>query len=665
MFRKVLVANRGEIACRVMRTAQHLGVRTVAIYSEADVNAMHVALADEAYCVGAPEPQASYLNINAIIDICIRSGAQAVHPGYGFLSENPAFARACEENHITFIGPPVSAIEAMGSKAKAKQIMAQANVPLVPGYQGSDQEATQLRQHATVIGFPLLIKASAGGGGKGMRLVYEADEFNSALRGAKREGLQSFGDDTIILEKYLLHARHVEVQVFCDRYGNGVYLGDRDCSMQRRHQKILEEAPAPGIPAPIRQQMGEAAVRAALAINYQGAGTIEFLLDENQHFYFMEMNTRLQVEHPVTEQVTGQDLVEWQFRVANGEQLPLKQHDISINGHAIEARIYAEDCSQGFIPSSGTIEFLSWPLANNQLRIDTGVRESDVISRYYDPMIAKLIVHGEDRAQALNHLEKNLSQCHIGGLQTNLHFLSSLQANPVFQECRFHTAYVDEHLDELIQVANDFTTNTELLAWAAMAFWLQRSAKNNGKNGALQQAWYSMPGWRMNLARKQLFNIECAGTVEQVLLVIGDAIAVHVGDQVFSFDGTLSKRLLHLNTGNNVLNIPYYFKQDELTLFTDNRARRFSLWTAIANRADSAGQDALIRAPMHGRLLELLVEAGKTVDAGDSLAVVEAMKMEHTLRAPFAGKVKEIYFTVNDTVENNVAILELEANDPN
>ena len=426
MFKSILIANRGEIACRIIDTAHQLGIRCIAVYSDADREARHVALADEAYHIGPSPSQESYLCVDKIIDIATRAEAQAIHPGYGFLSESPILAKACQENDLVFIGPPIQAIESMGSKSAAKMIMEQAGVPLISGYHGENQDESHLCKQAQEIGYPVLLKAAFGGGGKGMRVVENARAFSESLAGAKREALASFGNDKILIEKYLTQPRHVEVQVFADQHGNCIYLADRDCSIQRRHQKIIEEAPAPDVPDDIRKAMGESAVRAAKAIDYVGAGTVEFLYD-NGDFYFMEMNTRLQVEHPVTEMITGQDLVRWQLHVATGGELPLTQEEVTIEGHAIEARIYAEDPDNDFLPATGKLNYLRQPNISNHLRVDTGVRENDEVSTFYDPMIAKLIAWDESREQAIRRLTSGIDEYRISGVQTNLEFLSTSQ----------------------------------------------------------------------------------------------------------------------------------------------------------------------------------------------------------------------------------------------
>jgi 3-methylcrotonyl-CoA carboxylase alpha subunit len=443
MFDKILIANRGEIACRVIKTARRMGVRTVAVYSDADRTALHVSMADEAIYIGAAPARESYLDIEKIIAAAIKTGAQAIHPGYGFLSENAGFCRRCAAENLVFIGPPTSAIEAMGSKSAAKQIMEKAGVPLVPGYHGDDQNPEIIRAAANKMGYPVLLKATAGGGGKGMRQVWSAEEFDSALEAAKREAMNGFGDDTMLVEKYLTQPRHIEIQVFCDSHGNAVYLFERDCSIQRRHQKVVEEAPAPGMSETLRAEMGSAAVRAAQAIDYVGAGTVEFLLDVDGSFYFMEMNTSLQVEHPVTEMITGLDLVEWQLRVAAGDFLPLKQNELKINGHAIEVRIYAEDPDNEFLPQTGTLHFLETPEESAHVRIDTGVIEGDEVSVFYDPMIAKLIVWDSNRQQALRRLSTALKEYRLNGVTTNIDFLYTLTRHPAFCNADFDTGFIN------------------------------------------------------------------------------------------------------------------------------------------------------------------------------------------------------------------------------
>ncbi|HZZ12445.1 MAG TPA: biotin carboxylase N-terminal domain-containing protein, partial [Paraburkholderia sp.] len=511
MFNKILIANRGEIACRVAATCKRLGIASVAVYSDADANAKHVAACDEAVHIGGASAAESYLRAERIVEAARATGAQAVHPGYGFLSENEDFARACEAAGIVFIGPPVEAIAAMGSKAAAKALMHAASVPLVPGYHGDNQDAQLLHREADAIGYPVLLKASAGGGGKGMRVVERSEDFAAALASCKREAASSFGNDRVLIEKYLTRPRHVEVQVFADRHGGAVYLFDRDCSVQRRHQKVLEEAPAPGLSAEIKRQMGEAAVAAARAVNYVGAGTVEFIMTASGNFYFMEMNTRLQVEHPVTEMITGQDLVEWQLRVAANEPLPLTQAQLKVDGHAIEARIYAEHPARGFLPSTGTLKHLRMPEGvefgisaaglgaagsgalgrQAPVRIDSGVREGDTITPFYDPMIAKLIVHGATRAEALARLDRALRACEVVGPHTNVEFLQRIVASEPFATGDLDTGLIERHHDALFAPAKK--PFREALALACAALLTREGGSAHGAS-----PWDALSHWRLN-----------------------------------------------------------------------------------------------------------------------------------------------------------------------
>ena len=507
MFKKILIANRGEIACRVAATARRMGIKTVAVYSEADAKAKHVLACDEAVLIGGPAPKDSYLQWQRILDAAKATGAQAVHPGYGFLSENEDFAKACEANGLVFIGPSAAAILAMGLKAESKRLIEKAGVPLVPGYHGADQDAALLKREAERIGFPVLIKASAGGGGKGMRAVFSAEEFDAALASCKREAINSFGDDAVLIERYVQRPRHVEIQVFGDNFGDCVYLFERDCSVQRRHQKVLEEAPAPGMSEARRQAMGEAAVAAAKAVNYSGAGTVEFICEhdfvESGRFYFMEMNTRLQVEHPVTEAITGQDLVEWQLRVAAGEPLPLKQDELRMHGHAIEARICAENPEAGFLPATGALTVARWPehvaFERGLVRIDAGVGEGDAISPFYDSMVAKLIVWGEDRAQALARLDAALRDTHIVGLQTNVAFLRRCAATDSFANADLDTALIEREKDALFGQAG---LPLDITAAAVVAHKLAAEAQLQGAD-----PWSRRDGWRMYGASARRFDL--------------------------------------------------------------------------------------------------------------------------------------------------------------
>jgi len=504
VFKKILIANRGEIACRVIRTARRMGVKTVAVYSNADRNALHVSMADEAVHVGAAPPRESYLVGERIIEACVKTGAEAVHPGYGFLSENAGFSRMCKANGIVFIGPPEAAIKSMGSKSAAKTIMSDAGVAVVPGYHGNDQSDAKIRNAADEMGYPVLLKAVAGGGGKGMRLVRSAGEFSEACGAARREAASSFGNDDLLVEKYLTRPRHVEFQVFCDQHGNAVYLFERDCSVQRRHQKVIEEAPAPGMSPDLRQQMGQAAVQAARAIDYEGAGTVEFLLDQDGSFYFMEMNTRLQVEHPVTEMITGQDLVEWQLRIASGETLPLQQDELTISGHAFEARIYAEDPDRDFLPATGILTYLQAPKENRHVRVDTGVLQGDEVSVYYDPMIAKLIVWDENRERALVRLARALSEYRVSGVCTNISFLYNLATSKPFVEGNVDTGFIENHRDLLFHDSETDRVQDLPLASLYLLLRMEQSSRSRASSNDPWSPWNASDAWRLFSMEKNM-----------------------------------------------------------------------------------------------------------------------------------------------------------------
>lgn len=660
MFSKILIANRGEIAVRIIRTAQRLGIRCVAVYSDCDRNALHVRTADEAIHIGANAAKDSYLCVDKIIDAAKRSGAEAIHPGYGFLSESPLLSEACAKNQLVFIGPPTPAIEAMGSKSAAKKIMGEANVPLVPGYHGDDQSGETLMREAEKIGYPILLKASAGGGGKGMREVLSGNEFDDALAGAKREANAAFGDDKMLIEKRIIAPRHVEVQVFCDSHGNGVFLGDRDCSLQRRHQKVIEEAPAPGLSDDLRQSMGIAAVRAAKAINYEGAGTVEFLLDQRGEFYFMEMNTRLQVEHPVTEMVTGVDLVEWQLRVAAGEALPLTQEQIKLTGHAFEARIYAEDPANNFLPQTGDVNVIQLPAANSGLRIDSGVTEGDAISAYYDPMIAKLIFWGEDRQNALRQFFQALNQYQIFGVTTNLPFLRRLASSADFCQEKFDTSYIDAHYGELT-APFDFPADKALTLAALYLTVQQTQAKNSD---AADDIWSDNGNWRLNLPNRQhvdliLDNSEIAVYVEHLPTAghfritvndtSSDAVGYMDGHELVAEVNGHKARFFVVETGTH---LEIHGSEASCVVTIDHHERQSS--------EHELGGDAY-RAPMNGTIVELLVEPGTQVEKGTPLLVMEAMKMEHTITAMEAGTVSAFNFKPGNLVEGGAMLLQFEA----
>jgi len=520
MFKKILIANRGEIACRVIKTARRLGVATVAVYSEADANARHVRLADEAVLIGPAAARESYLVGEHILDVARRTGAEAIHPGYGFLSENEDFAEACEKAGIVFIGPPASAIRAMGSKSAAKSLMGSAGVPLTPGYHGDNQDPAFLAQQADQIGYPVLIKASSGGGGKGMRRVDAAADFEAALASCKREAANAFGDEQVLVEKYVLKPRHIEIQVFGDTHGNCVYLFERDCSLQRRHQKLIEEAPAPGMTLERRAAMGRAAVNAAKAVGYVGAGTVEFIANQDGSFYFMEMNTRLQVEHPVTEMITGLDLVEWQLRVASGQPLPLTQEQLEIDGHAIEARVYAEDPDKGFLPSTGRLVHLVPPPESDSVRVDTGVEQGDEITPYYDPMIAKLIVWGADRKQALARMRRALAQYRVVGVSNNINFLSRLVALPSFANAELDTGLIEREHGLLFPPQEVVPDEVWLVAALAELLHEQRNANAKFATAADRGSpWRSLDGWRLNGRAERKLALRLQETVQEVVVV--------------------------------------------------------------------------------------------------------------------------------------------------
>ena len=660
MFKKILIANRGEIAVRVARTARRLGIRSVAVYSSADKDALHVEVCDEAWCIGGATASESYLNGARILEVARQCGAEAIHPGYGFLSENAGFARACAAAGIVFIGPPASAIDAMGSKSEAKALMARAGVPLVPGYHDADQDDARLGRESEGIGYPQLIKASAGGGGKGMRLVENAQEFPDALASARREASASFGDDKVLIERYLTRPRHVELQVFADTQGNCVHLFERDCSIQRRHQKVLEEAPAPGLDSDLRQSMGAAATDCARAIGYVGAGTVEFLLDEDGSFFFMEMNTRLQVEHPVTEMITGQDLVEWQLRVAAGEPLPLEQSEIGCQGHAIEARIYAEIPQRDFMPAAGQILYLKPPENDPGVRIDTGVRRGDFIGINYDPMIAKLIVHAADRGAALAKLAQALSQYQILGLSTNIGFLANLVAQPEFLAADFDTGFIAKHRERLFAQSPRHLQQARVLAAAATlpAFEIR-------PDRASDSAWEAHDLWRVNLPATQHIELDHDGdsAVVAVRRVDGGWRFELDGESYRLAGGWIDAHRMRLDLNDERIAFPVVRTNDSISLTHRGQAYRFEIPDRIhADGSDAANADHP-RAPMSGAVVALPVAVGDTVQPGDTLMVIEAMKMEHAIVAEVNGSVREILFAVGDQVDegDTLVLLEVES----
>lgn len=675
MFKKLLIANRGEIACRVIRTARLMGINTVAVYSDADKNALHVQKADEAVYIGPSPAKESYLLGDNIIEVAKNLEVDAIHPGYGFLSENAEFSQLCDKNNITFVGPPVGAIKAMGSKSAAKNIMQEAKVPLVPGYHGDDQDPAILKKHADDMGYPVLLKAAAGGGGKGMRQVWSSEEFDSALAAAKREALSGFGDEHMLVEKYLTQPRHVEIQVFCDQHGNGVYLFERDCSVQRRHQKVIEEAPAPGMTESLRQQMGESALMAAKAINYVGAGTVEFLLDADGSFYFMEMNTRLQVEHPVTEMITGQDLVEWQLRVANGETLPKQQNELSINGHSFEARVYAEDPNNEFLPATGKLTYLQPPLENKYVRVDTGVLQGDDVSVYYDPMIAKLIVWDEDRNKALARLTKALSEYRIKGLVNNIPFLYNLAKSRPFQAAELDTGFIEKHHDALfVEQGADIH---DYLPMMAVTLLLEKQAENQKRTthatGNLDPhtPWASANAWRANEVHQQKLALDVAGEIYQIAVMQkeGNAQSAEQSFVVSHNDNNANisvkqvGEILQFNVDGHRQAVTVASDELGISLYANDVAIHFAEHKPDLGLSEEDDADGGFTAPMNGTVVKLLAEVGAQIEKGQPLMIMEAMKMEHALNAPSAGKVTEFFYQAGDLVDGGAELLAFEADE--
>ncbi len=662
MFAKILIANRGEIACRVIRTARRMGIATVAVHSDADAGAAHVALADEAWAIGPAPSRESYLRGERIIAAALASGAEAIHPGYGFLSENAEFAEACAEAGLVFIGPPAPAIRAMGGKSEAKALMVRADVPVVPGYHGEEQSDEALAAQARRVGYPLLIKASAGGGGKGMRVVEEAGQLEAGLAAARREALAAFGDGRLLLERYLTRPRHVEMQVFADSHGQCVYLFERDCSIQRRHQKVVEEAPAPGLPPELRARMGETAAAAARAIGYQGAGTVEFLLDADGRFYFMEMNTRLQVEHPVTEFITGLDLVEWQLRVAAGEKLPLRQEQLAVNGHAIEVRLYAEDPERDFLPATGRLDHLRFPAAGPHVRIDTGVREGDSITVHYDPMIAKLIVWDSDRAAALRRLRAALADTEVAGLATNTGFLAAIAGHPAFAAADLDTGFIARHRDSLLPPSGP--PSDTVLGLACVGVLLEREAEAAREAAASADPyspWALRDGWRLNEDAHDELQLRCGAATVTVPLVYrpgGWDLSLPGGTVAargrLSPDGRLEAELGAVRRRAGFVRLG-----DELSVFLDGRGHRLTLVATLPGDAPEHAAGGVV-APMPGTITALLVEAGAKVAKGQPLVVMEAMKMEHTLAAPADGTVAALHFPVGAMVEDGATLVDFQ-----
>ncbi|MCL2656430.1 MAG: acetyl/propionyl/methylcrotonyl-CoA carboxylase subunit alpha [Betaproteobacteria bacterium] len=663
MFKKILIANRGEIACRVIKTARRMGIRTVAVYSEADASARHVRMADEAVLIGPAAARESYLVIERIIAAAQQTGAQAIHPGYGFLSENEDFCAACERAGIVFIGPPVSAIRAMGSKSEAKKLMETAGVPLTPGYHGDDQSPALLREQADKIGYPVLIKAAAGGGGKGMRLVEQADAFADALASCKREAAASFGSDHVLVEKYIVRPRHIEIQVFGDSHGNCVYLFERDCSVQRRHQKVLEEAPAPGMTPERRAAMGKAAVDAAKAVGYVGAGTVEFIANQDGSFYFMEMNTRLQVEHPVTEMITGLDLVEWQLRVAAGERLPLAQEQLQIRGHALEARIYAEDPAKGFLPSTGKLVHLAPPTESLNVRIDTGVEEGDAISPHYDPMIAKLIVWDINRDRALARMLQALADYRIVGVANNVAFLSRLVACPAFANADLDTGLIERERDYLFP-AEEAVPDTVWLV-AALARLLQEhqaAAQRALRQPDPTSPWHMRDGWRLNAAARRELLYRCGEQTHAVHIAYrGDGYMLSLDGRSYAVRGRLNPHgLLRIEIDGTRMDATVVAAGEKRHVFVNGRTWQLVSIDSLQPVSDGGGAEGGLLAPMPGKVIALVASEGAQVEKGAPLLILEAMKMEHTIAAPAKGTLKAFRFAVGDQVSDGAELVEFE-----
>ena len=676
MFTKILIANRGEIACRVIKTARRMGVRTVAVYSEADANARHVRLADEAVCIGPAAARESYLVGERILAAARRTGAQAIHPGYGFLSENDVFADACAAAGIVFIGPPAAAIRAMGSKSAAKAIMSAAGVPVTPGYHGDDQQPELLREEADAIGYPVLIKAAGGGGGKGMRLVERGEDFAAALASCQREALSSFGDDKVLIEKYLSRSRHIEFQIFADTRGNCVHLFERDCSVQRRHQKVLEEAPAPGMTSARRTAMGKAAVDAARAVGYVGAGTVEFIASDtfvaDGSFYFMEMNTRLQVEHPVTEMISGQDLVEWQLRVASGEALPLRQEQLEIRGHALEARIYAENPEQDFLPSTGRLVHLSPPAESLNVRVDTGIEQGDEITPFYDPMIAKLVVWDVDRDAALARMWQALADYRIVGVSTNVAFLSRLVVCPAFADADLDTGLIERSREFLFPAHSEPPRNVFFVAAVAGLLREQAAALSRASHsGDPWSPWSSHDGWRLNIQSRRTLTYRSGEAVFEVavdyevdgwrLTLAGESVLAR--GRVLESGRFAGQLAVELDDRRLVASVVAVNEKQEQKRYVFLHGSNYLILRDDPLHLVEAGgtHGGGLTAPMPGKVVALLAAVGQQVEKGAPLLILEAMKMEHTITAPKNGIVKAFCYAAGDQVADGAELVDFAA----
>jgi 3-methylcrotonyl-CoA carboxylase alpha subunit len=665
MFQKILIANRGEIACRIIRTCRQFGIRTVAVYSDADATAQHVKQADEAIYIGGSLPSESYLCGDKIIAAAKKAGAQAIHPGYGFLSENADFAEALEKEGLKFIGPAAASMRKMGSKAGAKDLMSAHGVPVVPGYTGENQEAAYLLQEADRIQYPLMIKAAHGGGGKGMRIVRSHDEFLSNLESCQREAKNAFGRDRVLLEKYIEQPRHIEIQVFADNHGNTIHLNERECSAQRRYQKVIEESPSPFLTPERRKQMGNAAVQAAKAIEYVNAGTVEFIVGADGDFYFMEINTRLQVEHPVTEMVTGLDLVEWQLRVAAGEKLPLSQNEIKTSGHAIEVRLYAEDPEKNFLPGSGRLERLDLPMPTKNIRIDTGVVEGDTVSIFYDPMIAKLIVWDQDRPRALAQLQNALSHADIKGTKSNIEFLEKLIRHPVVINGSITTNYLDQHLAEVLPQAAALPEDFLIAASVSSLI----SDENHSRQQAMHSndphsPWAIRDGWRISHESQQKLCFQWRD--ENVDVHAKGAFGsyhISIGEKIFDIrNAVIDNKVLSFQNHTSSQRYLVHADQNIITVHDANSRARFHRVPAFFfDDKTSSGSGDRILAPMPGRIVIVKSKLGDEVIEGQELAVMEAMKMELSLKSPRAGKISDIAITAGDFVDSDAVLIKLEA----
>ncbi|CEG42492.1 acetyl-biotin carboxylase subunit [Plasmopara halstedii] len=677
LFRKILVANRGEIALRVLRSAQKLNIETVAVYSDVDANSQHVKLATEAYRLGPAPASESYLNYSKILEVCRISGAEAIHPGYGFLSENAIFARACLKAGVEFIGPPAQAIEDMGSKSASKDIMIKAGVPVTPGYHGEDQSLATLQNEAKKIGYPVLIKAVFGGGGKGMRIVDEDKDFQDALNACVREGKASFGDGRVLIEKYLREPRHVELQIFGDKYGNVIHLFERDCSVQRRHQKVLEEAPAPNVSEALRRKMGDAAVAAAKAVGYVGAGTVEFLLDEDESFYFMEMNTRLQVEHPVTEMITKLDLVELQLKVAAGQELPVRQEDLKIHGHAIEARIYAENPYKNFLPGSGILQHLRLPRTTKNVRVDTSLVERDEVSIFYDPMIAKLIVHGDNRQAALDRLTRALHEYQIVGLPTNIEFVIRTADHAMFRKGGADTSFLDKFDADVLGSLGAYPAYTKALG-AVSLLHLEHNECFTARTSydELQSPWLSdsLSHFRSLEMLERKFSIDHDGGSTFISMKCLSKNTYHVmlnsdsGQENYLVSGTIDKKGdFKFCVGNRTFKGTAVIHRQNLHIFCDDSSQRYDYKFHIplpsfepAEGGSGEAAHRVIAAPMPGKIVSVLVKIGDILAADQPLLIMESMKMEHTIRTPKSGKVVQLFCEKDSLVTDGHVLVELD-----